>query len=244
MSQMPTLEEQARFYDRWNASCRTGEFEAISDEIRCRAEEVLKHLGELGVRDARILEIGCGTGWLTHKLNSFGPVTAVDLSPAAVRIARERDTKARYIAGDIFQCEFDDASFDVVVCVETLFYVEDQKGLINLIGRCLKPQGILALTNINKFVYDRSSDVGRPEEGQVRHWLSRRAVNALLAQEFDVYKTFTIAPRGDRGILRVLNSRKLNAALQVIVSRDVLARAKELAGLGGGVVTFARRRVA
>ncbi|MEQ9567647.1 MAG: class I SAM-dependent methyltransferase, partial [Pseudomonadales bacterium] len=153
MRQGPTLEEQARFYDRWNEWYRADEVETVSEEIRCRAEEVLKYLDETGVSNAQILEIGCGTGWLTQRLNKFGQVTAVDLSPVAIQMAKNRDSKARYFAGDVLQSKFDVDSFDVIVCVETLFYVEDQEKLVELMARWMKSGGLLALTNINKFVY-------------------------------------------------------------------------------------------
>ena len=104
ISHGPTLEERVKFYDKWSESHRADEFDGIDEEIRIRAEEVLTHLDEIGSHCARILEIGCGIGWLTQQLNRFGNVTAIDLSPVAIQIARDRDDEAHYIAGDVFEC--------------------------------------------------------------------------------------------------------------------------------------------
>ena len=54
----------------------------------------------------RVLEVGCGTGWLTEVLCDLGSVTAIDLSPRAIEIAQARGTDAKMIAGDFFQHDF------------------------------------------------------------------------------------------------------------------------------------------
>jgi len=76
----PSIEAQRAFYDQWNAQARAGAYEEISREIRLRGERLAAILRELGMDHPRILEVGCGTGWLTEKLCELGRVTAIDLS--------------------------------------------------------------------------------------------------------------------------------------------------------------------
>ncbi|MEC1722679.1 malonyl-ACP O-methyltransferase BioC [Schinkia azotoformans] len=67
------------------------------------------HLGEQGV--IRILEIGCGTGYLTERLLQRYPhcqITAVDFAPGMIETARKKvnDQRATFICGDAEEMEF------------------------------------------------------------------------------------------------------------------------------------------
>ena len=129
-----------------------------------------------------------------------------------------------------------------MVCVETLFYVADQEGFVDKLAALCADDGLLAVTTVNKYVYSRSRDVGPPEDGQVRNWLSRRQTLDLLRRHFDILESFTVEPRGDKGFLQIVNSVKLNKLASRIVSRDAIKSLKERMGLGGGFVVFARKR--
>jgi SAM-dependent methyltransferase len=236
------MEEQKAFYDRWNVQHRRGAFDEIADEIRDRGSRVLDILRALDLHEPRILEIGCGTGWLTEKLCEFGKVTAIDLSPQAIGVARERNIAAELIADDFFEHPFDEASFDITVCVETLFYVDDQPKFVARLTALLKAHGYLVATTINRFVYERSPDVRPAEPGQVRNWLSRKEIRRLLAQHFEILSMTTMAPTGEWGILRLVNSQKVNAVLGRVFSPERIRRVKERVGLGGGVIVLARKK--
>jgi 2-polyprenyl-3-methyl-5-hydroxy-6-metoxy-1,4-benzoquinol methylase len=237
----PSIQEQREFYDEWNTRCRNGAFEEITEEIRLRGARVLDLIKGLGLNGPHILEVGCGTGWLSEKLVELGDVTGIDLSPAAVALAEERNIGARFVAGDFYEYDFDGMQFDVCVCMETLFYVPDQPRFVERLAEHTREGGYLVLTAINSFVYERSSDIPPPAPGQLRRWMSARSLERLLSGYFTVLSNTTVAPRGNMGILRLVNSRKLNALLGRVVSRDRIRRMKERCGLGGGIVVLARR---
>jgi 2-polyprenyl-3-methyl-5-hydroxy-6-metoxy-1,4-benzoquinol methylase len=241
---VPSIEEQTAFYDRWNELYRRGELEEIDPEIRLRGERVLDLLRRPGLlhRGARILEVGCGTGWMGRELCRLGDLTAIDLSPRAIEIAKSRGLPGEYVAGDFLSHDFGDRSFDAVLCVETLFYVHDQAACVHKMARLLEPDGILALTAINKFVYERRSDIRQPLPGQIRHWLSRRELRRLLRPYFRILSEETLLPLGNRGILRLVNSYRLNAILDRSLGADRVRSLKERAGLGGGVIVLASRK--
>jgi 2-polyprenyl-3-methyl-5-hydroxy-6-metoxy-1,4-benzoquinol methylase len=242
MAEIPTLDQQRQFYDKWNAENRAVEFDGISNEVRARAERILNYLSRLDDAPRNILEVGCGTGWLSRRLGEHGAVTAIDLSPKAIELAASRDPRGNYIAGDFFEQRFETSPFEVVVCVETLFYVDDQEGFVDKLAELCADGGLLAVTTVNKYVYARSRDVGPPEEGQVRNWLSRRQTLNLLRRRFNILESFTVEPRGDKGVLQLVNSVKLNNLASKVVSRDRIKRIKERFGFGGGFVVFARKR--
>jgi magnesium-protoporphyrin O-methyltransferase len=77
---------------------------------------------------ARILDAGCGTGTMTAELAARGAiVTAVDISPALIRIARERvpgslHPSVRFVAGDMLSDDL--GRFDYVVAMDSLIYYD------------------------------------------------------------------------------------------------------------------------
>lgn len=88
----------------------------------------------------RVTEIGCGTGQATVPLAERGlVVTAVELGPGLAAIARHRLTG--FPAAEVVTCSFEDwqprdATFDAVVAVNSLHWVDPQL-------RYSKPYGLL-----------------------------------------------------------------------------------------------------
>lgn len=242
MDKDPSIEQQQVFYDNWNLGHRNCNFEAIPEEIRARGTRVVDIIRSLTLFSPRILEVGCGTGWLTERLCDIGQVTAIDLSPQAIGIARQRNITANLIAGDFCEKEFNGEVFDIIVCVETLFYVSHQIRFVKKLASLMSKDGFLVLTSINKFVYDRSTDVGPPEHGQIRKWLTKKQLKNLLSRHFEILSMKTIEPRGNMGILRLINSYKLNAVLQRLFLSESVKHMKEKIGLGGGIVVIAKVR--
>jgi 2-polyprenyl-3-methyl-5-hydroxy-6-metoxy-1,4-benzoquinol methylase len=238
----PNLEEQAKFYDTWNANWRTGNFLEVDVEANARGSSVLAHLESLSLDRPRIIEVGCGTGWLTERLANFGSITAIDLSPKAIHIAESRNLDIEFIAGDFLHTHFPSPGFDVAICVETITSVPDQPLFLNKLASLILPGGYLILTAVNTFVYHRRSDVRAPEPGQIRRWLSRKDLHRLVDPHFHILKSTTVLPRGDRGILRLVNSTKLNRLVSLVLSHTTLRTIKESLGLGHCRVILARRR--
>jgi len=76
-------------------------------------EEVERVCGVVaGLAPARVLDVACGTGFLTRHLR--GEVVGLDQSPAMVAVASSRLPEARVVQGDAVPLTFADGEFDRV----------------------------------------------------------------------------------------------------------------------------------
>jgi ubiquinone/menaquinone biosynthesis C-methylase UbiE len=73
----------------------------------------------------RILDIACGTGWLTRLLR--GEVVGVDQSEAMLAIARARVPAARFVRAEIPPLPFEDDSFDVALAAHIYSHLEAER---------------------------------------------------------------------------------------------------------------------
>ena len=236
------LESQRKdvvFWDTWNSQYRQPE--ALDEPSKRRMREVVESLSRVGVRRAKILEIGCGTGWLSAKLKDFGPVTAVDLAVEVIRAAKSRVPEIDFRSGDVFELQLPIGSFDVVVTLETLSHVSDQAKFVCRISELLKRGGYLVLTTQNKFVFDRRGDVVENPR-YIRKWVTMRTLKQLLGPQFCILRATSLEPEGYCGVLRIINSHKLTRTLELAMGRSLLKRLKECAGLGQTLFLIAVKR--
>jgi ubiquinone biosynthesis O-methyltransferase len=104
--------------------------------------------------DARVLEVGCGSGDFSLHLSRLAKtVTAVDFSPAAVEIARTRqsahEADVEFRTADAEGLPFGDGEFDVVFSCECLEHLPDPQQALREMARVLRPGGHLVLTTEN-----------------------------------------------------------------------------------------------
>ena len=74
------------------------------------------------------LDVGCGEGVPARRMRqSISQVTAIDVDPNSIEIARRRDPESRidYRLGDFMTASLEPASFDFVVCVAALHHMDE-----------------------------------------------------------------------------------------------------------------------
>jgi 2-polyprenyl-3-methyl-5-hydroxy-6-metoxy-1,4-benzoquinol methylase len=242
--------DEVSWWDYWNQSWRTKDNnDPVSNELFQRAAAVVNEMTQAD--GGRVLEVACGAGRFSRLL-TYSTYHGLDLSPAAVQIACEKAkdpsqlrgaSRPSYEAADFHVWPLQPESFDLVVCVDAIMCFRDQRLAIRKMAQSLRPEGMLLLTAINPFVYNRirRTPAAPLLSGPVSRWLSRRELHELVKSAgFAIERSLTIMPRGNRGILRVINSHKLN---HVFGSRcaAVLRRLKERVGLGQYRVIIARK---
>lgn len=228
------------YFNRRNADYREQE-SRDSSNVR-RAETVIQLLESLDLSNPDIVDVGCANGWLSAKLAHFGTVTGVDLADEAIAVARTRYPHNEFISGNFLTLDLPVGHFDLAVSVDVISYVEDQLGFVEKIALLLKPGGHLILMCPHKFVWDRTDFVRRSHGEIPLLWLNMRNLKKLLHDHFLVLHSETILPAGNQGILRLINSYRLNGLIQKVVPEPYIVRLKERTGLGKTLVVVARKR--
>ncbi|HEY0412041.1 MAG TPA: class I SAM-dependent methyltransferase [Allosphingosinicella sp.] len=92
-------------------------------------------------QDARILEIGCGTGPNLDMLRGFGRLDAVEIDPAARAVASARLGRPVYDAPLPHLAGVEDRAYDLVCILDVLEHVDaDREALVSIAGK-LRPGG-------------------------------------------------------------------------------------------------------
>lgn len=122
--QEDTREKQVREeFNRWAEAGRGEEMESSHLPIVLPALELMKFK-----RGHRVLDVGCGSGWLVRRLAQQVPegrVVGVDASDEMVRRARQTSTGISNVTFEVGTAErlpCPDDSFDRIISVESAYY--------------------------------------------------------------------------------------------------------------------------
>jgi SAM-dependent methyltransferase len=161
---------------------------------------------------ARVLDIGCGSGWFSQALERAGfTVSGVDVAGEALRRARERCPGVEFaLAGEGGELPFATGCFDSAWLGDVLEHVQDGLGLLAEVHRVLVPGGLLVAST--------------PDHGRaLRLWLG------ISARAFE--RRFE--PRSDH--VRFFTRRSLRALLEAAGFAEIEIRARR-----GGLWATAR----
>lgn len=231
------IDLQASFWNKWNADHREHHQSHISSR---QAEVVTSWLERVGKSDMRILEVGCGSGWFTPTLASLGKVTATDLADEVLGRSAQRWKGIDFVAGDFMKLDFGAATFDVIVTLEVLSHVFDQQAFVRKLAHHLRPGGHLMLATQNRHVLEKYNSVPLPAPGQLRRWVYRHELEELLKPALESLELFTVSPVARRGVMRLVNSWKLNAPIRAVFG-DGVERLKERMGFGWTLMSLSRK---
>ena len=150
-------EDYLYFYETW-----------LTDEVGTRQAEIIWRVLELEL-GAEVLDVACGHGRIANRLAQRGAVvTGLDADPFFLAKAREADSGAEYVEGDMRELPFDDASFDATLLWFTSFgYFDDEgnRAVLRELRRVLRPAGraVIDINNLPRLLatFQRQSFVRR-----------------------------------------------------------------------------------
>lgn len=162
--------------------------------------KVLSNLvNSLGVKN--ILDIGCGEGFVDKYLISKNKdliIHGIDINEEAISMAKQVCPDAVFEKGDIFNIDYPDKSFDLILVIEVLEHLVNPEVAIKEAKRLSRKYCIFSVPlepyfRICNFIRGKNIlRLGNPS-GHLWNW-SRKQFNSLLLNHFDKIKMEIIFP--------------------------------------------------
>jgi ubiquinone/menaquinone biosynthesis C-methylase UbiE len=134
----------------------------------------------------RVLDVGCGTGYLLRRIAARAPRAAelvgVDAAARMVRVAQgaTADPRVRFLAGTAEHLPAPDGEFDLVVTTTSFDHWADQQAGLRECARVLTPGGCLVLVDQFSPLYLPTLIGSRRDKARTR----RRATRLLTRAGF------------------------------------------------------------
>jgi ubiquinone/menaquinone biosynthesis C-methylase UbiE len=111
-------------------------------------------------RNAKVIDIGCGTGYGSAVLGEKYEVTAIDNSDEAIGFANKHySKKAKFLTANATKLPFRDSSFDVACSFETIEHIKEVKKFLKEVVRVLRPSGKFILSTPNRIIHSPGGEI-------------------------------------------------------------------------------------
>lgn len=126
-------------------------------------QQVHRHVNDKSIAGKRVLDIGCGDGWIEKMLLEKGAkrVDGIDISSEVIKKAKKRRLKkVTYQVGDAISIPFNKNTFDAVVAFEVLEHIppHGEAKMFSEVFRVLKPGGDFFLSTPHKYWFAMLAD--------------------------------------------------------------------------------------
>jgi ubiquinone/menaquinone biosynthesis C-methylase UbiE len=194
---------------------------------------------------AEIADIACGGGGSTYHLAQLYPgarYTLIDYNEDAIAMAREalQGIDARCATGDIYDLKLDSNAFDLVICWQTLSWIDEPARALAELVRICKPGGRVYASSLYNLQHDvdmyskvedhtrRSSEQGLRYSyntyslSSVRRWIGD-AVSSLQIHAFEIPVDLTASGRGlGTYTERLVDGRRLQLSAGMLLNWGIL----------------------
>ena len=232
-----TIKEQKEFYNkRWE------KLQFINRLKLSRCIAILEAIAATRLIKPKIIDLGCGAGWLAAIVGLFGPTVGVDLSESAIKEASKKYSYVQFIAENILEWDYPQANFDIVISHEVIEHIsnfKDQERYLEIASGLLCDGGYLILTTPNADLINtlpqeiRNSLLSQPIENVI----TVKKLRSMLSDRFEIIDLKTIVPfHKSVGVNKIMNwqvIRSIMAKMQMEMIFD-----KIWLKLGYGLHTF------
>ena len=169
------------YYDKYNSTNLVEKM--IMNNFFRSLESFLRRLNP-----KNILEVGCGEGVMSNHLYEFYgskvPIQGVDVSAEIIKKAAAAYKEITFSAQSVYNLDFEDNTFDLVVAFETLEHLENPSKAIQEIRRVGNKNFIFSvpwepvwrIMNIMRLKYIRSYG---NSPGHIQHWTKRDFIDMI-----------------------------------------------------------------
>ena len=140
-------------------------------------------------KNEKVLDLGCGAGGISEYISDVtgAHVTGLDYAATATETASRRTDSKRdrlsFIQGDMNSLGFADHFFDIVISIDTIYWVADIDDAIASLIRLLKPGGRLGIFVANTPLLDDEPGAYEPDGS----WIARSLKKLGLAYDIHDY---------------------------------------------------------
>lgn len=130
-----------------------------------------------------LLDVGCGTGWFTRRAAADGLVAmGLDPNPVWLEYARAHSSPAlSWVEGDARALPFADASFDHVLSIAALCFIDDERRAVAEAVRVARRRFAIGWLNRASLLYGQKGRHGGSGAYRGARWHTAREVRALFA---------------------------------------------------------------
>lgn len=148
-------------------------------------------------RYAHLLDLGFGSGFFIPELSLHCErLYGIDLHtnvPAVKKMLAQEATKAYLALGDILHLPWKDASFDCVVCLSVLEFIEDMHSAIKELARVASPGATILIgapvsNKVTDFCYDK---LIRFSNHRIVHKSNHDKIKKAVGQYLEIEKVAT-----------------------------------------------------
>ncbi len=156
-------------------------WEIIEEFVKFSKEDTTKE----DLKLYRILDLGCGRGWLTNLLSKYGKVKGIEPVDGVIQHAKKMFPRINFVAGtskDLLD-KGENKSFDLIVSSEVIEHVPDENkhGFINDIYNLLDENGFVILTTPRQEAQEEWYKYLSADQ-PVEDWISEEDLESLLLQ--------------------------------------------------------------
>ncbi|MHB1939063.1 MAG: class I SAM-dependent methyltransferase [Acidobacteriaceae bacterium] len=161
---------------------------------------LLRALVQARAGDA-ILDAGCGTGWFTRRFAEHKAcMTGLDISPEALAFARAKGPpEISWALGDVRALPFQDRSFDRVISMTALCFVDDEQAALSEIIRVTRTRFAVGLLNRSSLLHRWKGKPGTESAYRGARWHRpkemRRLISGLPVDDL-VFRSAVMFPSG------------------------------------------------
>jgi SAM-dependent methyltransferase len=163
-------QREVEFFDRF--ASEHGDYDVLAEGAYSRLIELFERRVQPRPGE-RCLDLGCGTGAFTRRLDRFGlERVGMDISPASVQRAAAMCPGARFVEGDILATGLPEGSYDIIIYSGVLHHFDSstlRRRVLQEGYRILRPGGRL-------FAYD-------PNAHSPSMWLYRDPRSPLFSSK-------------------------------------------------------------
>ncbi len=182
--------------------------------IRLRHTTALNYVDELFLsKTTRILEIGCGAGFMAVALARKGfTVEAVDSVRSMIELTRAHarqtgmDNRIHATIGDVHELAFQDQSFDLIIALGVIPWLPNLRKALVEISRVLTAGGYFVLDASNRYCLNHLLDpLLNPAFGPIRKRVKHGLERAGLYKPWKNYEPHTYSIKDFDSYLREVN---------------------------------------